>query len=128
MHTILMTGATGNVGSSLVSEVGRRGLPLRAFVRDPGRAAAILGPDVRLAVGDLGDPASIRAALDGVEVVFLACGNVPRQPEYEVNVIDAAARAGALLPVTPTVVRRRPARAARPGRPAARRAAGPRRR
>jgi uncharacterized protein YbjT (DUF2867 family) len=94
MRTILVTGATGNVGSSLVSELGDRGLPARAFVRDPERASAVLGPEVELAVGDFADPASIRAALEGVEVVFLACGNLPPQLEYETNVIDAAARAG----------------------------------
>ena len=94
MHTILVTGATGNVGSAVVAELGDRGLPVRAFVRDPDRAAAILGPDVELAVGDFPDPASIRAALEGIEVVFLACANVPPQVEYEIRVIDAAARAG----------------------------------
>jgi uncharacterized protein YbjT (DUF2867 family) len=94
LPTILVTGATGNVGSSLISELTGRGMPARAFVRDPDRAAAVLGPDVELAVGDFADPASIRAALDGVEVVFLACGNLPPQLHYETNVIDAAARAG----------------------------------
>jgi len=94
MDTILVTGATGNVGSAVVAELGDRGLPVRAFVRDPDRAAAILGPDVELAVGDFADPASIRAALEGIEVVFLACANVPPQVEYEIRVIDAAARAG----------------------------------
>ena len=94
MHTILVTGATGNVGSAVVRELGDRGLPVRAFVRDPDRAAAVLGPDVELAVGDFAEPASVRAALEGIEVVFLACGNVPPQVEYETGLIDAAAQAG----------------------------------
>jgi uncharacterized protein YbjT (DUF2867 family) len=94
MRTILVTGATGNVGSSLVRELTERGVPARAFVRDPDRAAAVLGPDVELAVGDFADPATIRAALDGTEAVFLACGNLPPQLRYETGVIDAAAQAG----------------------------------
>ena len=94
MHTILVTGATGNVGSAVAGELGALGVPMRAFVRDPARAAAILGPDIAIAVGDFADPASIRAALEGIEVVFLACGNLPPQVAYETNVIDAAARAG----------------------------------
>jgi uncharacterized protein YbjT (DUF2867 family) len=94
MTTVLVTGATGNVGSRLIQELRGRGVPVRAFVRDPGRAAAVLGPDVDLAVGDLAEPASIRAALEGVDVVFLACGNLPPQVEYEVNAIDAAVRVG----------------------------------
>lgn len=38
--------------------------------------------------------ASVRRALDGVEGVFLACANVPRQVEHETAVIGAAAGAG----------------------------------
>ncbi|HEV2922373.1 MAG TPA: SDR family oxidoreductase, partial [Actinomycetota bacterium] len=94
MHTTLVTGATGNVGSAVVGELAARGMPVRAFVRDPARAAAALGPDLELAVGDFADPASIQAALEGIDVVFLACGNLPPQLDYETNVIDAAARAG----------------------------------
>ena len=94
MTKVLVTGATGNVGSRVVKELAGRGVPVRAFVRDPDRAAAALGPVVELAVGDLADPASIQAALEGVERVFLACGNLPPQVAYETNLIDAAARAG----------------------------------
>jgi len=94
MTKILVTGATGNVGSRVVNVLRERGMQVRAFVRDPGKAAAMLGDDVDLAVGDFGDPASIRAALDGVSGVFLACGNQPRQVEYETRVIDLAQEAG----------------------------------
>ena len=94
MTKVLVTGATGNVGSRVVKELAGRGVPVRAFVRDPDRAAAALGPEVELAVGDLADPASIQAALEGVERVFLACGNLPPQVAYETNLIDAAARLG----------------------------------
>jgi uncharacterized protein YbjT (DUF2867 family) len=94
MTTVLVTGATGNVGSRVIQELRGRGVPLRAFVRDADRASALLGPEVDLAVGDFAEPASIRAALDGVDALFLACGNLPPQVEYERNVIDAAARAG----------------------------------
>src|SRR5215218_3779901 len=94
MTKILVTGATGNVGSRVVNVLRERGMQVRAFVRDPGKAAAMLGDDVDLAVGDFGDPASIRAALDGVSGVFLACGNQPRQVEDETRVIDLAQEAG----------------------------------
>jgi uncharacterized protein YbjT (DUF2867 family) len=92
--TVFVTGATGNVGASVVKELRGRDLPVRAFVRDPGKAAAVLGSELEVAVGDFAEPDSILAALQGVEVAFLACGNHPRQVEYETNVIDAAARAG----------------------------------
>jgi uncharacterized protein YbjT (DUF2867 family) len=58
MTTVLVTGATGSVGSAVVRELGERRVGVRAFVRDPDRAAAILGDDVELAVGDFDEPAS----------------------------------------------------------------------
>jgi uncharacterized protein YbjT (DUF2867 family) len=94
MTTVLVTGATGTVGSAVVRELGERGARVRAFVRDPDRAAAILGEDVELAIGDFDEPASILRALDGVDGLFLACGNGPGQVRYETTAIDAAAAAG----------------------------------
>ena len=94
MQKILVTGATGNVGSRVVQELLERGVPVRAFVRDEDKAAELLGDHVELAVGDFGDPGSIQAALDGVDGVFLACSNQPRQVEYENRVIDVAEEMG----------------------------------
>jgi uncharacterized protein YbjT (DUF2867 family) len=88
--TVLVTGATGNVGSAVVRELLVRGAAVRAFVRDP---AARLPDGVERAVGDFEDPASIRAALEGVERVFLASADGPRKVEHETAVIDAAASA-----------------------------------
>lgn len=96
MSTILVAGATGNVGHHVVRELRERDVKVRALSRDPQRAADLLDPDAGLEIvgGDFGDPASLRAALDGVERVFLACPNDPRQVEWETNLIDAAAGAG----------------------------------
>ncbi len=94
MAKILVTGATGNVGSQVVRELRERGASVRAFVRDPSKAAAMLGDGVELVSGDFSDAASVRRALEGVESVFLACANDPRQVEYETGVIDAAREAG----------------------------------
>lgn len=89
---ILVTGATGNIGARVVRDLARRGLPVRAFVRHVPTARAVLGEDVEFAQGDLTDRAAIRRAAEGVDVVFLACGNGPRQVEHETNVIAAARR------------------------------------
>lgn len=43
MSTILVTGATGNIGRHLVGELRRRDVPVRAFVRDAARARELLG-------------------------------------------------------------------------------------
>jgi uncharacterized protein YbjT (DUF2867 family) len=92
--TILVTGATGNVGSNLVRTLAARGAPVRAFVRDRARAAAKFGPGVELAAGDFGDRATVDRALSGVDRLFLACANVPGQIDFECAAIDAAAAAG----------------------------------
>ncbi len=91
---ILVTGATGNVGGHVVRALTARGVAVRAFVRDPDRAARALGPDVELAVGDFTDRASLDRAMTGIDRVFLACGNLPGQVAYECAAVDAAAAAG----------------------------------
>ncbi len=92
--TILVTGATGNVGAHVFGELRRRGAPVRAFVRDPLAAAEKLGDDVELAPGDFEDAASIREALDGVARVFLSSADGPNKVEHEAAVTDACADAG----------------------------------
>jgi uncharacterized protein YbjT (DUF2867 family) len=92
--TVLVTGATGSVGAHVARALAERGAAPRAFARDRGAAARVLGPDVEVAVGDFGDGESLRAAMRGVEQVFLTCANHPRQVEWEKAAIDAAATAG----------------------------------
>ncbi|CAN3983487.1 NAD(P)H-binding protein [Kitasatospora purpeofusca] len=65
--TILVTGATGRVGGSVVAQLHAAGVPVRALVR--GEAEFPQG--VRAVRGDLGDPASLGEALEGVDAVFL---------------------------------------------------------
>ena len=87
---ILVTGATGNVGRPLVGLLSEASVPIRAFVRDPERARAALGPTVDLAKGDFAEPATLDAALGGIERVFLLSGN----SELETDAVVAAVRAG----------------------------------
>jgi NADH dehydrogenase len=66
---ILLTGATGNVGSALLRRLVAQNIPVRALVRDPRR----LGPErvrVQIALGDLSDASSFRHALRGVDTVI----------------------------------------------------------
>ena len=101
---VLVAGATGKTGSKVVAELQARGFPVRAFVRDAARAAERLGPEVEAAVGDLRDPASIAAALDGVGAIINAAGsgvpaaddNMPEHVDFEGarNLAEAAAAAG----------------------------------
>lgn len=91
---ILVTGATGNAGSQVVRALDERGASVRAFVRDVDKARDLLGDAVELAVGDFADPASFRAALDGIDAVLLSCADDPRRVAWETSAVDAAASAG----------------------------------
>jgi uncharacterized protein YbjT (DUF2867 family) len=66
---ILIAGATGTVGRELAAQLSERGSAVRALVRDP--ESANLPAGVELVRGDLADPASLNAPLDGVEMMFL---------------------------------------------------------
>ena len=69
MSRALVTGATGMLGSYIVERLQDRGWEVRALVRDPERATWLQGRGVELAVGDLGDRASLEAESgDGVVV------------------------------------------------------------
>lgn len=92
--TILVTGATGSIGSRLVRGLAAAGQPVRAAVRTAERAAA-LGEYARLAVvADLDDPAAVDRAVAGSEQVVLIAANTERQLPQETAVIDAAQRHG----------------------------------
>ncbi|MFC5824716.1 NAD(P)H-binding protein [Nonomuraea insulae] len=69
---ILVTGATGNTGSALVSRLAQAGQQVRALVRDP--AGVTLPPGVQPVTGDLNRPDSLADALIGVRGVFLLPG------------------------------------------------------
>src|SRR5580693_3741217 len=69
---VLATGATGQFAGLVVPALVSRGVEVRAFVRDPAKQglAKDAGAD-EVAVGDLRDPAGVRAAPDGVDGMFL---------------------------------------------------------
>lgn len=69
--TFLIAGATGDVGSRVVEQLIERGERPRVFVRDSAKAQARFGDRVEIFVGDLTDPPSLRAALEGMEALFL---------------------------------------------------------
>ena len=93
---ILVTGATGQVGSIVVQELAAKRTPIRALVRNPDKAARIAAQGIEVFVGDLGDPASIEAALVGIERIVLITSNAPDMAELQGNVIAAAKQRGGI--------------------------------
>lgn len=93
---VLTIGATGQYAGLVVPELKKRGASVRALVRDEGRVGAALqaGADETV-VGDLRDPASLRAAAEGVEGVFhINPRLVPDEAEMGVAMVEAAKASG----------------------------------
>lgn len=90
---ILITGATGKVGSRLATRLKQRGHAVRALVRDPARAVTLEAAGVTLARGDLLVPDTLAAAARGVEaVVHCAAFFRGATPEQAHAVNDAGTR------------------------------------
>lgn len=104
---VLVTGATGLLGSTVVDTFVGADWAVRALVRDPDRDAWLAESGVELAQGDLLDPASLRAAATRCDVVVHAAAAIGAGSDLErferVNVagteavVAAASCAGARL-------------------------------
>lgn len=90
--TILVTGATGNVGRHVVDQLIRRGANVRALVRDPAKAG--LSTDVEVAKGDLLDVDALRSAMAGVSTLFLLNGVVADEFTQALIALNVAREAG----------------------------------
>jgi uncharacterized protein YbjT (DUF2867 family) len=87
---ILLTGATGTVGSALLRRLTVTGEPVRCLVRDPRR----LGHQrvrVQIALGDLAQPSSFRNALRGVDTVIHLAAAIRDQPGASIEELNAVA-------------------------------------
>jgi len=105
----LITGASGFVGSNLARRLCAQGWSVRCLVRPSSRTGSLKSLDVELAQGSLGDPASLAAAVEGVDVVFHLAGRVAahRQAEFVRDNVEgtrAVVEACARLQRPPTVV------------------------
>jgi uncharacterized protein YbjT (DUF2867 family) len=91
--TYLVTGATGDVGARVVEQLLQQGERPRIFVRDAQKARTCCGDRVEVFVGDLGDPASLRPALAGIDTLFLV-NSGPEIPVRDQAAAEAAKDAG----------------------------------
>ena len=91
---ILLTGITGNNGGATANALLEKGVKFRALVRDLDKAANWAAKGVALVQGDLNDPASVRAALEGIDRAVLILPNSQDQERLELAFIDTAKQAG----------------------------------
>ena len=92
---ILVTGSTGNVGSNLVRELAKSGVPARALVHEAEKSRQVQRPGVEAFVGSFEDEASLREALDGVERLYLLSPpGVEVMVEQQLRVLSVAKGAG----------------------------------
>ena len=87
---LLLTGATGLVGSTLLRRLLAEGTEVRCLVRDPRRLGA-QRVRVQIALGDLTDPPSFRNALRGVQTVVHLAAAIRDQPRGSIEELDGIA-------------------------------------
>src|SRR5918994_2418986 len=91
---ILITGATGNVGSAVLDNLGTTDLDLRALAHDESKAQSLRNRGVEAVVGDFLEPETLVPALESVSTVFLLTPIHPEQVTQASNVIKAAKESG----------------------------------
>jgi uncharacterized protein YbjT (DUF2867 family) len=105
---LLLTGATGSIGSRLLPRLLETGEPVRCLVREPRR----LGErrvDVQIALGDLGemsDPYLVRQALRGVDTVVHLAATIRDQPPHRIEELNGLATVRLLRAAERSGVRR----------------------
>lgn len=100
---LLLTGATGQVGSALLRRLVDDGADVRCLVRRDPRRLGPMRVRVQIALGDLTDPPSFRNALRGVDTVVHLAATIRDQPRGSIEelngiatwrIVQAARRAG----------------------------------
>ena len=90
--TILVTGSTGTIGAQVLAQLQNRNADIRALTRSPETAQLPAG--VTAVRGDLADPDSVRAALQGVDTLFLLAPNVADELTQTMLALTVAREAG----------------------------------
>ncbi|MBN9295395.1 MAG: SDR family oxidoreductase [Filimonas sp.] len=92
---ILLTGATGTVGTQLVKKLVASDTQFKALVRnnDNGDLLKTL-PQAEVVIGDLSDPSSIANIFEGIEKAFLLTNSSEQAEQLQLNFVEAAQQAG----------------------------------
>ena len=89
---ILLTGATGRVGTAAAKTLVRAEVPFKVLVRDPEKVSFDCAT-VDIVKGDLSDTASVERALQGVTRALIVMGNHPDQARLERQFASSAVAA-----------------------------------
>jgi uncharacterized protein YbjT (DUF2867 family) len=91
---ILITEATGTVGSEVVKRLSAQGIQVRAVTRDPRKADAHRLPHVQFVQGDFEDVDSMRRACAGVDRAFLLTNATERTEQQQIAFTRVAHQSG----------------------------------
>jgi uncharacterized protein YbjT (DUF2867 family) len=91
---ILITGATGNVGTEVIKTLSRRGQPARALVRSRAKARAIALSGIELVEGDFTSAETYARSLQEVDRLFLLIPSSSEVEQQQRNFVDAAKHSG----------------------------------
>jgi len=92
---VLVTGATGNIGSQLVPRLAAYDdIDVRAFVHHAEKAAPLKAVGAELALGTFEDPQAVRVAVDGIDTIVLITAMNPHAADQASAVLTAARAAG----------------------------------
>ncbi len=91
-HNLLITGATGHNGSEIIKRLSAAGIGARAMTRNPSKAPQLEG--IEWVEGSFDDKASLVAAMQDVDRVFIVLPVSPNMVEQASNAIAAAQQTG----------------------------------
>jgi len=93
-NTVLVTGATGSIGSLLIPELVKSGVSVHAFVRNATKAAHLSAQGVILFEGEFSDQQALNRATEGVDAVLAITPANPLAVEQGEAILKAALNAG----------------------------------
>lgn len=91
---ILVTGATGRVGSALLEQLDSTTVEVQALTHDESKGQLLRDRGIEPVVGDLSRPETLGPALEGVGTVFLITPDVPEKASLGINLIEVAKESG----------------------------------